>query len=84
MTAIPETFQDLFHKCRRFGWRNDATRVSLDLVDPDNPYRHLSIRGQVVAIPKKGADDQHRQTDEEIPQLRQSPPSQTGRSTGDL
>jgi hypothetical protein len=27
MTAIPETFQDLFHKRRRFGWRNDATRA---------------------------------------------------------
>ena len=35
--------------------RRDA-RVSLDLVDPDNPYRHLSIRGRVVDITEKGAD----------------------------
>ena len=32
-------------------------RVSLDLVDPDNPYRHLSIRGRVVDITEQGADD---------------------------
>ena len=31
-------------------------RVSLDLVDPDNPYRHLSIRGRVVDITGQGAD----------------------------
>jgi len=36
--------------------RRDA-RVSMDLVDPDNPYRHLSIRGRVVDISEKGADD---------------------------
>lgn len=32
-------------------------RVGLDLVDPDNPYRHLSIRGRVVDITEAGADD---------------------------
>ena len=32
-------------------------RVGLDIVDPDNPYRHLSIRGRVVDITEKGADD---------------------------
>ncbi len=31
-------------------------RVGLDIVDPDNPYRHLSIRGRVVDITEKGAD----------------------------
>jgi len=36
--------------------RRDA-RVSMDLVDPDNPYRHLSIRGRVVDISEKGAND---------------------------
>jgi PPOX class probable F420-dependent enzyme len=32
-------------------------RVGLDIVDPDNPYRHLSIRGRVVEITETGADD---------------------------
>ena len=93
MTAIPENFQDLFHKkafaqlatlmpdgsphvspvwveydgqrivinsakgrVKDRNMRRDA-RVSMDLVDPDNPYRHLSIRGRVVDISEKGADD---------------------------
>jgi PPOX class probable F420-dependent enzyme len=36
--------------------RRDA-RVGLDILDPDNPYRHLSIRGRVVDITEKGADE---------------------------
>ena len=32
-------------------------RVGIDIVDPDNPYRHLSIRGRVVDITEKGADE---------------------------
>jgi PPOX class probable F420-dependent enzyme len=32
-------------------------RVGLDIMDPDNPYRHLSIRGRVVDITEKGADE---------------------------
>jgi PPOX class probable F420-dependent enzyme len=32
-------------------------RVGLDLLDPDNPYRHLSIRGHVVDITEQGADE---------------------------
>ncbi len=32
-------------------------RVSLDLMDPQNPYRHLSIRGRVVDITENGADE---------------------------
>ncbi|MBZ5698252.1 MAG: PPOX class F420-dependent oxidoreductase [Acidobacteriia bacterium] len=31
-------------------------RVGIDLLDPDNPYRHLSIRGRVAEITEKGAD----------------------------
>jgi PPOX class probable F420-dependent enzyme len=31
-------------------------RVGLDLVDPENPYRHLSVRGHVVDITEQGAD----------------------------
>jgi PPOX class probable F420-dependent enzyme len=31
-------------------------RVGLDIIDPDNPYRHISIRGRVVDITEDGAD----------------------------
>ena len=31
-------------------------RVALSMIDPENPYRHLSIRGKVVEITEKGAD----------------------------
>ena len=32
------------------------SRVSLAIVDPDNPYRYLEVRGQVVEITENGAD----------------------------
>jgi len=32
-------------------------RVSLVLVDPDNPYRYMEIRGEVVRITEEGADE---------------------------
>jgi PPOX class probable F420-dependent enzyme len=32
-------------------------RVSISLQDPANPYRYLEIRGKVVEITEKGADD---------------------------
>jgi len=32
-------------------------RVSLAIADPENPYRYLQIRGRVVEITEKGADD---------------------------
>ena len=31
-------------------------RVALSILDPDNPYRHLAIRGRVAEITEKGAD----------------------------
>jgi PPOX class probable F420-dependent enzyme len=34
--------------------RNAA--VALDVTDPDNPYRHVAIRGRVVNITEQGAD----------------------------
>lgn len=30
-------------------------RVALSIVDPDDPYRHLAIRGRVVRITEEGA-----------------------------
>ncbi|HKZ74464.1 MAG TPA: PPOX class F420-dependent oxidoreductase [Steroidobacteraceae bacterium] len=32
-------------------------RVGMDLMDPDDPYRHLSVRGRVVEITEQGADE---------------------------
>src|SRR6202451_1606948 len=32
-------------------------RVALAIVDPENPYRYLEIRGKVVEITERGADD---------------------------
>jgi PPOX class probable F420-dependent enzyme len=32
-------------------------RVALVLVDPDNPYRYLEVRGHVAERTQKGADD---------------------------
>jgi PPOX class probable F420-dependent enzyme len=31
-------------------------KVALSIVDPDNPYRHLAVRGQVEEITEQGAD----------------------------
>ncbi len=31
-------------------------RVALDVVDPENPYRHVQIRGRVASITEEGAD----------------------------
>lgn len=31
-------------------------RVALAMIDPENPYRHLAIRGKVVEITEQGAD----------------------------
>jgi len=31
-------------------------RVSLAIMDPDNPYRYLEVRGRVVEITEQGAD----------------------------
>jgi len=31
-------------------------RVTLTLIDPDNPYRYMEIRGRVVNFTEQGAD----------------------------
>ena len=32
-------------------------RVSISIMDPENPYRYMAIRGRVVEITQKGADE---------------------------
>ena len=36
---------------------SSRSRVSLALIDPENPYRYLEIRGRVVEITEEGADE---------------------------
>lgn len=31
-------------------------KVALAIVDPDNPYRHLAVRGRVLEVTEQGAD----------------------------
>ena len=31
-------------------------KVALSIVDPDNPYRYVQVRGRVVEVTEKGAD----------------------------
>jgi PPOX class probable F420-dependent enzyme len=31
-------------------------KVALDIVDPDNGYRHMAVRGEVAEITEQGAD----------------------------
>lgn len=37
-------------------WIRKNPHVALSLVDPENPYRYLEIRGRVVDITEDGAD----------------------------
>jgi PPOX class probable F420-dependent enzyme len=32
-------------------------KVALSITDPDNPYRHLDVQGEVVEITEQGADE---------------------------
>jgi PPOX class probable F420-dependent enzyme len=34
----------------------EGARVALAILDPDNPYRYLQIRGQVVSVTEQGAE----------------------------
>src|SRR5580658_4511518 len=31
-------------------------RVALSIVDPDNAYAHLAVRGKIISAPEEGAD----------------------------
>lgn len=35
----------------------ERPRVALDIVDPENPFRFLSLRGRVVQITEEGANE---------------------------
>ena len=46
-------------------------RVAITLIDPENPYRYLEMRGQVHEITARGRRETHRQDGEEIPRQGQ-------------
>jgi PPOX class probable F420-dependent enzyme len=35
----------------------EGSRVALMIVDPDNPYRYVQVRGRVAAVTENGADE---------------------------
>jgi PPOX class probable F420-dependent enzyme len=32
-------------------------RVALSIIDPDNPYAHVAVRGKIVRVSEEGAND---------------------------
>lgn len=32
-------------------------RIALSILDPENPYRYLEVRGRIIEITEKGADE---------------------------
>ena len=34
----------------------EGAKVAISIIDPDDPYRHLALRGRVVEVTTKGAD----------------------------
>ncbi|MGO8865291.1 MAG: PPOX class F420-dependent oxidoreductase [Alphaproteobacteria bacterium] len=34
----------------------EGSRVALAILDPDNPYRHIQVRGRVKRVTEQGAD----------------------------
>ena len=55
-------------------------RIALSVQDPDNPYRYLQVRGRVVEMTEKGADDAHRHARQEVhgPGSIRPPPARRG------
>jgi PPOX class probable F420-dependent enzyme len=35
----------------------DGARVAIAIMDPDNPYRYVQVRGRVKSVAEKGADE---------------------------
>ena len=42
---------------RKDGNMRRDPRVALSILDPDNPYRYLEVRGKVVEVTEQGADE---------------------------
>ena len=52
MAIIPEKYLDLLQRARNL---KKGAAVALAIVDPDNPYRYVQIRGRVRRVTEDGA-----------------------------
>ena len=59
-------------------------RVSLALIDPENPYRYLQLQGRVVEITENGADQHIDKMAKKYLGQDKYPYPPAGRSAGDL
>lgn len=57
--------------------KRDA-RVSLAIIDPQNPYRYLEVRGRVVEITEEGASEHIDQMAQKYLELEKYPNRQPG------
>ena len=60
----------------------EGAPVALSILDPDNPYRYIQIRGRVGACDRRGRIGAYRFPRQEIPRARTNTPGPTWRSTG--
>ena len=63
--------------------RKDA-RVALAIADPENPYRYLSVRGEVIERREEGAREHLDELAERYTQLPASTPDRVARRTANL
>ena len=52
----------------------ERPQVALDIVDPENPFRFLSIRGRVVEITEEGANEHRDRLDTRYLRITTYPP----------
>ncbi len=52
----------------------ERPQVALDIIDPENPFRFLSIRGRVVEITEEGANEHRDRLDTCYLGIRKYPP----------
>ena len=52
----------------------ERPKVALDIVDPENPFRFLSIRGRVVEITEEGANEHRDRLDTHYLGITRYPP----------
>ena len=52
----------------------ERPQVALDIVDPENPFRFLSIRGRVVEITEEGANEHRDRLDTRYLGITKYPP----------
>ena len=62
----------------------EGSPVALSIMDPDNPYRYVQIRGKVTRMTEQGADAHIELAGEEVPRQGQVSVRAAGRGSGDI